>query len=82
MFVVLIQVTKRDYAEESEWKQWTWRSEGDLFLRGAFFVQSGDPNWSKKHPETSDALPAGPATQVYELTKFAGALKCMVGKPC
>ncbi|KAL2552331.1 Pectate lyase family protein [Forsythia ovata] len=76
------EVTKRDYAEESVWKQWTWRSEGDLFLRGAFFVQSGDPDWSKKHPESYDTLSAAPANRVDEITKFAGALNCMVGKPC
>jgi len=35
------QVTKRDYAPESEWKNWQWRSEGDLLMNGAFFVQSG-----------------------------------------
>ncbi|XP_073060351.1 probable pectate lyase P59 [Primulina eburnea] len=76
------EVTKRDYAPESVWKQWTWRSEGDLFLRGAFFVQSGDPNWSSKHPEKFDKISAAPATLVAEMTKFAGWLNCRPGVPC
>jgi pectate lyase len=75
-------VTKRDYATEDVWKTWTWRSEGDLFLRGAYFEQSGDPNWSKKHSEVYDLIPASSALQVAEITKFSGALHCIVGRPC
>ncbi|PIN16336.1 Pectate lyase [Handroanthus impetiginosus] len=76
------EVTKREYAPESVWKQWTWRSEGDLFLRGAFFVQSGDPTYTSKHPEKYDKIVAFSAEKVGELTKFAGALGCTVGQPC
>ncbi|KAG8384733.1 hypothetical protein BUALT_Bualt04G0148900 [Buddleja alternifolia] len=76
------QVTKREYSAESEWMSWTWRSEGDLFLRGAFFTESGDPNWSSKHPELYDQIKAAPAAQVSELTKFAGALGCKIGQVC
>ena len=35
------QVTKREYTGQSKWKHWNWRSEGDLFLNGAFFTRSG-----------------------------------------
>lgn len=77
-----MQVTKRDYSPESVWKSWTWRSEGDLFYNGAFFVQSGDPNWSSKHPEVYDKVTAAPATHVAQLTKFSGALNCRIGRPC
>ncbi|PKI63212.1 hypothetical protein CRG98_016397 [Punica granatum] len=73
------EVTKRDYAEESEWKSWAWRSENDLLMNGAFFVQSGSPikNLNKK-----DVIKAKPGTFVTRLTRFAGALNCEVNKPC
>lgn len=76
------QVTKREKAPESEWMKWTWVSEGDLFLRGAYFVESGDKDWTKKHPQLYDKIMAAPATKVAEMTKFAGALGCKVGTPC
>ncbi|KAK4488461.1 hypothetical protein RD792_004225 [Penstemon davidsonii] len=76
------EVTKREYSPESEWKHWTWRSEGDLFLGGAFFVQSGDPLWPSKHPDMYDQITAAPATHVAEMTRFAGSIGCKVGQPC
>lgn len=77
-----LQVTKRAYAPQSEWMKWTWRSEGDLFFNGAFFVQSGDAKWSSKHPEVYDKVAPASATNVRDMTRFAGALDCVVGKPC
>lgn len=75
------QVTKRDYAAEWEWKRWTWRSEGDLMMNGAFFVQSGNP--SKMRPfSRHDMIKAKPGTFVTRLTRFAGALNCYYGKKC
>ncbi|XP_019053466.1 PREDICTED: probable pectate lyase P59 [Nelumbo nucifera] len=75
------EVTKRDYAPESEWKHWTWRSEDDLMMNGAFFVQSGNP--SRKHPfSKKDMIPAKPGTYVSTLTRFSGALGCKINKPC
>lgn len=84
IFFVMIkmQVTKREKATESEWRKWTWISEGDLFLRGAYFVASGDQSWTKKHPEVYDKIMAAPARFVEEMTRFAGALGCKVGLPC
>jgi len=76
------EVTKRAYAPESEWKKWTWRSEGDIFRNGAFFVQSGDENWSSKHPDVNDNVKPASAKNVRQMTRFAGRLKCVVGKPC
>ncbi|KAK4409963.1 putative pectate lyase P18 [Sesamum angolense] len=35
------QVTKHEDAPESEWRHWNWRSEGDLMMNGAYFLQSG-----------------------------------------
>lgn len=77
-----MKVTKREYSPESVWKSWVWRSEGDIFQGGAFFVQSGDPTYTSKHPEKYDLIQAAPAQNVAEITKFAGALGCKVGVPC
>lgn len=76
------EVTKREYSPESVWKQWTWRSQGDIFLRGAFFVESGDPNFTSKHPELYDLIAPASANHVAEMTRFAGALGCNIGQPC
>nr|XP_023921123.1 probable pectate lyase 19 [Quercus suber]POE99556.1 putative pectate lyase 7 [Quercus suber] len=75
------EVTKRDYATQDVWKNWTWRSEGDIMMNGAFFVQSGNP--SKKRPYSKkDMIKAKPGTFVTRLTRFSGSLNCKVGRPC
>jgi len=73
------EVTKRQSTPESEWKKWNWRSENDLLLNGAIFVESGSPisNVNKQ-----DLIEAKPGTEVESLTRSAGALKCVVGQPC
>ncbi|KAI4336033.1 hypothetical protein L6164_014609 [Bauhinia variegata] len=71
------EVTKRDYASQSEWKNWNWRSEGDLLANGAFFVQSG-----KEVALPKKEMTARPASTVASLTRYAGALNCLVNKPC
>ncbi|KGN64253.1 pectate lyase isoform X1 [Cucumis sativus] len=73
------EVTKRVYAPESEWRSWNWRSEGDLMMNGAFFIQSGNPikRYSKK-----DVIHSKPGTFVTRLTRFAGPLKCKKNQPC
>ncbi|MCD9559193.1 putative pectate lyase P59 [Datura stramonium] len=76
------EVTKRDYAPESVWKQWTWRSQGDLFMNGAFFVESGDPDWTKKHVNLFDGISSASGDQVTWITRFAGALNCKPGEAC
>lgn len=74
-------MTKRDYAEKSEWMGWQWRSEGDKFLNGAFFVESGPP--LKKSPFTGkNKLQFKPGSYAGRLTRYAGALECREGKPC
>ncbi|KAF5207675.1 Pectate lyase [Thalictrum thalictroides] len=75
------EITKRDYAAENEWQKWTWRSEGDLMMNGAFFVQSGNP--SKNRPYSNeDMISAKPGSFVTRLTRFAGALNCVDKRPC
>ncbi|XP_022137626.1 pectate lyase-like isoform X2 [Momordica charantia] len=73
------EVTKRAYASESEWKSWNWRSEGDLMMNGAFFIESGSPirKYSKK-----DVITAKPGSFVTRLTRFSGPLKCRNNRPC
>ncbi|KAK4346575.1 hypothetical protein RND71_032914 [Anisodus tanguticus] len=76
------EITKRDYAPESVWKQWTWRSQGDLFMNGAFFVESGDPDWTRKHIELFDGISSASGDQVTWITRFSGALNCKPGQAC
>ncbi|MGD7340679.1 hypothetical protein ACQCRO_27635, partial [Ralstonia pseudosolanacearum] len=75
------EVTKRPDATPEQWKHWTWRSEGDLMMNGAFFLDSGNPsidhNYSKQ-----DMISAKPAAFVTRLTRFSGALTCSDHRPC
>lgn len=71
-------MTKRDYAAESVWKTWSWTSENDLMRNGAFFVQSGKK--SGNFPKTD--IKAKPGSYAASLTRFSGAIKCVVNKPC
>ncbi|XP_030473810.2 probable pectate lyase 12 [Syzygium oleosum] len=36
------EVTKRVDTDHSKWRDWNWRSEGDILVNGAFFVASGE----------------------------------------
>lgn len=74
------KVTKHEDAAESEWKNWNWRSEGDLMLNGAFFTRSG-AGASSSYAKAS-SLSARPSTLVNSITMNAGALACKKGKKC
>ncbi|KAJ4706447.1 Pectate lyase family protein [Melia azedarach] len=76
------EVTNRNYAKYDEWKHWIWRSEGDLFMNGAFFNQSGDPKGNNIPFRKREMIKARPGTFVTRLTRFAGALYCTAGKKC
>ncbi|KAM3706646.1 hypothetical protein ACB098_03G165100 [Castanea mollissima] len=75
------EVTKRDYAAQGVWQNWIWRSQGDLMMNGAFFVQSGAPlkthGFSKKQ-----LIKSKPGTYVRRLTRFSGTVSCRMGRPC
>ncbi|KAK9052139.1 hypothetical protein SSX86_028767 [Deinandra increscens subsp. villosa] len=74
-------VTQRSYAEESEWKNWNWRSQEDVFENGAFFTASGtDPQLTPE--QQANMLPIEPAANVPQLTSDAGVLSCVPGQPC
>ncbi|KAL1828792.1 hypothetical protein DCAR_0208052 [Daucus carota subsp. sativus] len=75
-------VTKRDYATEEEWKNWQWRSEGDLFKNGAYFNESGPPFIQENPAIRRRLIKAKPGSFAGRLTRYAGALKCKLGHPC
>ncbi|XP_076925631.1 pectate lyase-like [Bidens hawaiensis] len=74
------EVTKHESAPESEWKNWNWRSEGDLMLNGAYFRESGG-GASSSYARAS-SLSGRPSTLVGSITRTAGALACRKGSRC
>ncbi|CAN1291453.1 Probable pectate lyase 22, partial [Linum perenne] len=75
------EVTKHEDAPESEWKNWNWRSEGDLMMNGAFFTASGAGASSSSYAKAS-SLGARPSSLVGTITVASGALNCRRGSPC
>ncbi|KAG9138013.1 hypothetical protein Leryth_001277 [Lithospermum erythrorhizon] len=75
------EVTKHEDAPEDEWKNWNWRTEGDLMLNGAFFRTSGAGASSSSYAKAS-SLSAKSSTIVSALTGAAGALNCKSGSHC
>ncbi|KAL6960725.1 pectate lyase [Sarracenia purpurea var. burkii] len=74
-----LQVTHRD-APESEWRKWLWASQGDIFMRGAFFVESGDQSGVLR---LRGLVKPQPARTVKSLTRFTGVIGgCRPGIPC
>ncbi|KAH9720589.1 putative pectate lyase 18 [Citrus sinensis] len=71
------EVTKHEDAPESEWRNWNWRSEGDLMVNGAFFTASG-AGASSSYARAS-SLGARPSALVGPITGSAGALICKKG---
>ncbi|CAN4100543.1 unnamed protein product [Withania somnifera] len=74
------QVTKREISPESEWKHWNWRTDGDLMLNGAFFVQSGagaSSNYAK-----ASSLSAMSSSLISSIVSDAGALSCRKDSHC
>ncbi|KAG8388669.1 hypothetical protein BUALT_Bualt02G0149400 [Buddleja alternifolia] len=74
------EVTKRDYSPESVWKNWVWKSEGDVMRNGAFFTQSGDPH--HKFALGPDMVTPKPGEFASTLAQFSGPLNCVPRKPC
>ncbi|XP_077227800.1 pectin lyase-like superfamily protein [Tasmannia lanceolata] len=72
------QVTKR---ESGGWENWKWRSSMDVFLNGAYFIQSG---WGSCAPpySPSQSFSVARGWMVPSLTADAGALRCIAGNPC
>jgi pectate lyase len=74
------EVTKRINKNEVEWKNWNWRSKGDMMLNGAYFTPSG-AGASSAYLKAS-SLAARPSTLVGPLTQSAGVLSCRKGARC
>ncbi|KAM7483402.1 hypothetical protein LguiB_007985 [Lonicera macranthoides] len=74
------EVTKHEDAPESQWKNWNWRSEGDLMLNGAYFTASG-AGASSSYARAS-SLGARPSSLVGPLTTGSGVLNCRKGSRC
>ncbi|GAB4827769.1 hypothetical protein Ancab_034655 [Ancistrocladus abbreviatus] len=74
------QITNRNNVVGEDWRSWTWRSEDDLMLNGAYFIESGAP--LKKKPSSKYLIKAKPGSYVRRLTRFAGFLRCTEGKKC
>ncbi|CAG7878206.1 unnamed protein product [Brassica rapa] len=78
--VINYPVTKREYTGQSKWKHWNWRSEGDLFLNGAFFTRSGAGAGAGYARASS--LSAKSSSLVGTMTSYSGALNCRAGRRC
>ncbi|XP_050231167.1 probable pectate lyase 16 [Mercurialis annua] len=74
------EVTKREVLSGG-WKNWKWRSSKDLFMNGAYFVQTGYGSCTPLYSR-SQSFTVAPATSVPSLTSDAGPLTCTVGKAC
>ncbi|XP_019186174.1 PREDICTED: probable pectate lyase 12 [Ipomoea nil] len=66
------EVTKRVDTEEDQWRNWNWRSEGDIMGNGAFFVASGD-GVEIKYEKAYSVEPKS-ANFIDQLTMNAGVL--------
>lgn len=73
-------ITHRNNVVGDEWKTWIWRSEKDVFINGAYFVESGEP--LKAKPYKKDFIKAKDGSYVRRLTRFSGFLKCVKGIKC
>ncbi|KAK6942745.1 Pectate lyase [Dillenia turbinata] len=66
------EVTKRVSTAEKEWRDWNWRSEGDIMVNGAFFVASGE-GLEVKYEKAYSVEPKS-AVFIDQLTMNAGVL--------
>ncbi|KAK5834518.1 hypothetical protein PVK06_018400 [Gossypium arboreum] len=73
------EVTKRE-SYFDEWKNWNWRSEGDMMLNGAFFTPSGEEA-SESYIKASSMV-ARPSSLLTKTAQFAGSLRCRKGYGC
>jgi len=74
------EVTKRDLVPGSDWTNWIWKSENDLFMNGAFFTESGPPLTT--NPYANQMIEAFPGHYASQLTRFTGPRKCHPGEGC
>lgn len=75
------EITHRDYAGPQVWKNWQWQSDMDVFMNGAKFVASGSPI-NKAPFKKGFMMTPRHGSEASRLTRHAGALGCVVGRPC
>ncbi|CAL0317207.1 unnamed protein product [Lupinus luteus] len=75
------EITHRDYAAESVWKNWQWSSVQDHYMNGAKFVESGKHATNLPYKKQFIMKPR-PGIYANRLTRWAGALPCYAGLPC
>ncbi|KAL3531991.1 hypothetical protein ACH5RR_005512 [Cinchona calisaya] len=64
------EVTKRVETSQGTWKNWNWRSDGDIMVNGAYFVASGE-GVEVKYEKAYSVEPKS-ATFIDQLTMNAG----------
>lgn len=64
------EITKRVDTAEDKWRNWNWRSEGDIMVNGAYFVASGD-EVEVKYEKAYSVEPKS-ASYIDQLTMNAG----------
>ncbi|PHT46357.1 putative pectate lyase 18 [Capsicum baccatum] len=74
------QVTKHEISPEREWKKWNWRSDGDLMLNGAYFVQSGAK--ASSNYARASSLSAKSSSLISSIVSSPGALNCRRSYRC
>ncbi|KAF2292646.1 hypothetical protein GH714_026285 [Hevea brasiliensis] len=74
------EATKRVQTANNVWKNWNWRSEGDLMLNGAYFTPSG--TGAAASYARASSLAAKSSSMVGTITSSAGALSCRRGRQC
>ncbi|KMZ62880.1 Pectate lyase [Zostera marina] len=74
------EVTKRVQTNSRIWKNWNWRSQGDLMLNGAYFITSG-AGASSSYSRAS-SLGAQSSAMVGSITSGSGVLPCRRGHKC
>lgn len=72
LIFLIEQVTKRVDTSEEKWRDWNWRSEGDIMANGAFFVASGQ-GVEVKYEKAYSVEPKS-AAYIDQLTLDAGVL--------
>ncbi|KAH6806029.1 Pectin lyase-like superfamily protein [Perilla frutescens var. frutescens] len=73
------EVTKRVGTSEEKWRDWNWRSEGDVMANGAYFVASGQ-GVEVKYEKAYSVEPKS-AAYIDQLTFNAGATIWASGQP-
>lgn len=79
--ILVVQVTKRDNTKGyEEWKDWNWRSEGDVMQNGAYFRTSGQQ--TPQSYAKASSLVARPASEIPKIIPTAGVLDCKIDQHC